>query len=304
VTVTAPLIAVVGSLNLDLAVRVPHHPAPGETVLGGDLVRHPGGKGANQAVAAAQLGARVAMVGRVGADDAGDLLRAALREAGVDATHVRTTAGTPSGHALITVDGRGENAITVSPGANHRLGAADCDSAGPVLAAAAVTLLQQEVPAEANHAAARLSGGILLHNPAPARPGAELPPGIDILVPNRAELAALTGRPAVSTPADAIAAARRLTGVGAVVVTLGAGGVLLVDGGTATHLPAYPVHPVDTTAAGDCFCGALAVALAEGRPLDHAARWAAAAAAISTTRPGAQPSLPTRTELDAFLSPA
>ncbi|GAA4883848.1 ribokinase [Kitasatospora terrestris] len=297
-----PLIAVVGSLNLDLVVPVRHHATPGETVLGGDLVRHPGGKGANQAVAAARLGARVALVGRVGDDDAGGLLRSAVRAAGVDVSHVRTTEGTPSGHALITVDERAENAITVSPGANSRLAAADCEAASELLAAAAVTLLQHEVPVEVDHAAARLAGGLLVHNPAPALVGRQLPSGVDVLVPNRAELGALTGRPEPATRGELVAAARELTGVGAVVVTLGADGVLLVDGSTDLHLPARPVDPVDTTAAGDCFCGALAVALAEGRPLDRAARWAAVAAALSTTRHGAQPSLPTRAELDAALS--
>ncbi|AEW98413.1 ribokinase (plasmid) [Streptantibioticus cattleyicolor NRRL 8057 = DSM 46488] len=202
------MIAVVGSLNLDLVAPVPHHPVPGETVLGGDLARHPGGKGANQAVAAARLGAPVAMVGRVGADEAGTAMLTALRDAGVDATHVTRTDDVPTGHALITVDPHGENAIVVSPGANSRLSGADCRTAAGTLRTAAVTVLQQEVPDEANHAAARLAGGTVVYNPAPAVPGAVIPPGVDLLVPNRTELAALTGQP-VPGSVDEVARAAR-----------------------------------------------------------------------------------------------
>ncbi|WP_019544332.1 ribokinase [Streptomyces sulphureus] len=291
------MIAVVGSLNLDLVVPAPHHPVPGETVLGGDLARHPGGKGANQAVAAARLGAPVAMVGRVGDDAEGGRLLAALGDAGVDTGRVARTAGVATGHALITVDPAGENTIVVSPGANSRLTADDCHSAADQLGAAAVTVLQREVPDEANEAAARLAGGTVLYNPAPAVTGATVPPGVDLLVPNRTELAALTGRPVPTTLDEVASAARRLTGPGAVLVTLGEDGVLLVEGGSHLHLPAYPVEPVDTTAAGDAFCGALAVALAEGAGLEAATRWASAAAAVSTTRAGAQPSLPHRAEV-------
>ncbi|WP_112467326.1 ribokinase [Streptomyces triticisoli] len=295
------MIAVVGSLNLDLVTPVPRHPVPGETVLGGDIAEHPGGKGANQAVAAARLGGQVAMIGRVGEDDAADVMAAAVRAEGVDTTHLVRTQGVPTGRALIAVNPSGENSIIVSPGANSRLTAADCRGAADVLGRAKVTVLQQEVPDEANHAAAELAGGIVVHNPAPAVTGALPPRHVDVLVPNRTELAALAGTPEPRTVDEVVAAAGKLRGAGAVVVTLGGDGVLLLEGTSYLHIPAFTVEPVDTTAAGDCFCGALAVELAEGRALEQAARWACAAAALSTTRAGAQPSLPRRDEVEAFL---
>ncbi|MDQ8703575.1 ribokinase [Streptomyces sp. LHD-70] len=296
------MIAVVGSLNLDLIAPVPHHPVPGETVLGGDIVQHPGGKGANQAVAAARLGGDVAFVGRVGDDDAADVLVGAARAQGVDTSHILRTESVPTGRALIAVNPDGENSIIVSPGANSRLTAADCEKAAGPLAAAKVTVLQQEVPDTANHAAARLAGGLVLYNPAPAVEGAVPPSKVDLLVPNRTELAALTGTPEARTIDEIIAAARKLTGAGAVVVTLGGDGVLLLEGTSSLHIPAFRVTPTDTTGAGDSFCGALAVALAEDRTLEQAARWACAAAAISTTRTGAQPSAPSRDEVEEFLA--
>ena len=295
------MIAVVGSLNLDLVAPVPRHPVPGETVLGGDIAQHPGGKGANQAVAAARLGAPVAFVGRVGDDEAGRVMAEAVRGQGVDTRYVHTTSGVPTGRAMIAVSPAGENSIIVSPGANSRLTAADCEAAGDVLRQASVTVLQQEVPDEANHAAARLAGGTVLYNPAPVTHGSVPPPHVDLLVPNRTELAALTGSDVPRTPDEVAAAARRLRGAGAVVVTLGGDGVLLLEGTAHLHLPAFPVEPKDTTAAGDCFCGALAVGLSEGRTLQEAARWASAAAALSTTRAGAQSSLATRDEVEEFL---
>jgi ribokinase len=295
------VIAVVGSLNLDLVTPVPRHPVPGETVLGGDIAEHSGGKGANQAVAAARLGGQVAMIGRVGEDDAADVMAAAVRAEGVDTAHLVRTPGVPTGRALIAVNPSGENSIIVSPGANSRLTAADCQGAADLLSRAKVTVLQQEVPDEANHAAAELAGGIVVHNPAPAVTGALPPRHVDVLVPNRTELAALTGTPEPRTIDEVAAAAGKLRGAGAVVVTLGGDGVLLLEGTSRLHIPAFTVEPVDTTAAGDCFCGALAVGLAEGRTLEQAARWACAAAALSTTRAGAQPSLPRRDEVEAFL---
>ena len=299
------MIAVVGSLNLDLVVPVPRHPVPGQTVLGGDLAQHCGGKGGNQAVAAARLGRSVAMVGRVGADETGTVLVDALAAEGVDTEHVLRTAGVPSGRALIAVDPAAENTIIVSPGANARLSPADCEAAKDVLTSARVTVLQQEVPHEANDAAARLAGGLVLVNPAPVRTGENpLPSRVDVLLPNRSELAALLGlAPDALTDLDDVTrAARALTGATAVLVTLGGEGALLVEGATSTLIPPFRVEAVDTTAAGDCFCGARACALADGEPLEKAARLAAAAAALSTTRPGAQPSLPTRDEVEAFLA--
>lgn len=293
-----------GSANLDLVVEVAAVPVAGQTVLGGDLARIPGGKGANQAVAAARLGRRVAMVGRVGDDEAGAVLRGALAAAGVDIAHLRTAPGTPSGVALIAVAADGDNAIVVSPGANGRVGPGDVISASDMLARARVTLLQLEIPLDAVVTAAAASAGTVVLNPAPA---ASLPDGlldrVDVLVPNQTELAALTNH---DGPVDAETAAdlARTLPTAAVVVTLGPQGALVVAGGDTTLVPAPTVKPVDTTAAGDAFCGALADALADGADLVKATRWAVRVGAAATLRPGAQPSLPTRSEVDRLLAKA
>jgi ribokinase len=293
-------VAVVGSLNLDLVVRVPRLPGPGETVSGDDVFRNPGGKGANQAVAAARLGRRVAMVGCVGDDDAGRDLLGALAADAVDTSRVRVVAGVPSGTALITVSEDGENQIVVSPGANARLTPTDVAAAGVALTGAAVTLLQLEVPLETVAAAAGAASGTVVLNPAPAQPlPAAVLGRVDVLVPNRVELAQLAGAPAPETVEDAVRLAGRLP-VGAVVVTLGAAGALVVEGGQASHVPAVPVRAVDTTAAGDAFCGGLADALAAGAGLREAARRAVRVAAAACLRPGAQASLPTPAELEAL----
>jgi ribokinase len=293
-----PKIAVVGSINLDLVVPVPRHPRPGETVLGGDLAEHPGGKGANQAVAAARLGASVAMLGRVGADDAGARLRRVLDLEGVDATRVLPVDGLPTGRALIAVDHTtGENSIIVSPGANTALSPEHCAAEGALLRDASVTLLQHEVPPETVAAAARLAGGTVLLNPAPARElTLDLLHMVDLLVPNREELASLVGHPLPDLHAVADAA-RQLRGPTAVVVTLGADGALLCEDGAVAFVPPHQVSPLDTTAAGDAFCGALAFCLVDGLGLHEAVRRANVAAALSTTLAGAQPSLPTRAEV-------
>ena len=303
-----PEIAVVGSANLDLVVEVDTIPVPGETVLGGDLRRIPGGKGANQAVAAARLGRRVAMIGRLGDDDAGTTLRSAMAAAGVDTTWLLNTYATLSGTALIAVGADGDNAIVVSPGANGRVSSADVESAAPVLGAAAVVMLQLEVPLEAVEAAVRHAHGTVVLNPAPA-PGSMLPDelldGVDVIVPNQTELATLAGYAGLSAigevdPDTAVALARGLP-VAAAVVTLGAAGAMVVTPADATHVPAPTVEPVDTTAAGDAFCGALADALVDGADLVRAAEWAVRVGAAATLRPGAQPSLPTRSEVDQLL---
>jgi ribokinase len=299
----SPTVAVVGSLNLDIVVPVPHHPAPGETVLGGDHFRNPGGKGANQAVAAARLGQATAMVGRVGDDDPGQTLLEALRADGVDTSGVLVTKDAPSGIALIAVDDRGENAIVVSPGANARVTVADVGGAAGTLAAAAVTLLQLEVPQQAVAQAARLSRGLVLLNPAPAPAEplpAELLSEVDVLVPNRLELAGLVGG-AVPATLDEVEAMARALGRPAVVVTLGPDGALVVETEESAHVLAPEVEAVDTTAAGDSFCGALADALVRGQALADAVGWAVRAAAITCTRPGAQASLPTREEVEALV---
>jgi ribokinase len=298
-------VCVVGSLNLDLVVAVDHHPVPGETVIGGPAARHPGGKGANQAVAAARLGQAVSMVGRVGMDEAGETLLAALRGDGVDVRHVRRMDGEPSGIALITVDPAGENAIVVSPGANAHVDAEDVQAADEALAGADVLLLGHEVPAEAVAAAAAAARGRVVLNPAPARPvDPEVLRRVDVLVPNRGELAVLAGARVPADVEEAAALAARLPGVAAVVVTLGVDGAVVVEGGRVERVPAVEADAVDTTAAGDAFCGALADALARGADLVEAARWAARCAAVATTRHGAQPSLPTRDAVEAAATRA
>ena len=305
---SGPEVAVVGSSNLDLVVEVETIPVAGETVMGGDLLRIPGGKGANQAVAAARLGRRVAMVGRVGDDDAGTMLRAAMDSAGVDTTCLLTTEGTPSGTALIAVGADGDNAIVVSPGANGRVKSADVESAADVVGAAEVVLLQLEVPVEAVSAAVRRAHGTVVLNPAPA-PTTMLPSdlleGVDVIVPNQTELATMAGHAGLSPigavdPETAVALARGLP-VAAAVVTLGAAGAMVVTPTDATHVPAPAVVPVDTTAAGDAFCGALADALVGGADLVDATKWAVRVGAAATLRHGAQPSLPTRADIEHLL---
>ncbi len=303
-----PEVVVVGSANLDLVVEVETVPVAGETVLGGDLRRIPGGKGANQAVAAARLGRRVAMLGRVGDDDAGTMLRAAMDSAGVDTASLLATEDTPSGTALISVGADGDNAIVVSPGANGRLSSADVESAAGVLGTAAVVLLQLEVPLEAVSAAVRCARGTVVLNPAPAPAGtlpAHLLDGVDVIVPNQTELATMAGHAGLSPiggvdPETAVALVRGLP-VAATVVTLGAAGAMVVTPVDATHVPAPAVLPVDTTAAGDAFCGALADALVGGADLVEATEWAVRVGAATTLRHGAQPSLPTRADIEHLL---
>ena len=285
------MIAVVGSVNLDVVVGVPRLPRPGETVIGGDRRELPGGKGANQAVAAARLGSAVGFVGRVGADAAGRRLRDDLEAEGVDVAHLRADDEAPSGVALIGVEEGGENAIIVSPGANGRVGAEDVEAAGELLASAGVVLLQHEIPRAAVAAAAAAAAARLVVNPAPARELAGRP---DVLVPNRGELAQLAG------PGPPAEAATRL-GLPAVVVTLGAAGALVVEGSGAEAVSAPAVPVVDTTGAGDAFCGALADALDRGAELVEAARFAAAAAALSVTRDGARGGLPARADVERAM---
>ncbi|MBI5880129.1 MAG: ribokinase [Chloroflexi bacterium] len=299
-------VVVVGSLNMDLIVRTPRMPAPGETILGGRFGTAPGGKGANQAVAAARLGGAVRMIGRVGRDGYGEELRATLARDGVDVARVGVDPDAATGVAFIAVDDSSQNSIIVASGANMRVSAADVDAARDVIAGAGMLVLQLEVPLEANERAiaiARAAGVPVILNPAPARP---LPAGliaqVDYLIPNESEASLLTGVN-VSDVASAETAARQLMAQGArtVIVTLGAKGALVVEVGGATLLPPFAVKAVDTTAAGDAFVGALSVALAQGMPLAGAARFASAAGALTVTKPGAQPSLPRLADVQALL---
>jgi len=315
-----PKVVVVGSINMDLVARSQRIPHAGETVIGGDFRTVPGGKGANQAVAARRLGAQVCMLGRVGMDPFGSQLLDNLSKAGVDATWVGRDPQAASGIALIMVDDAGQNSILVAPGANMLLAPADMDAAEAVtpellgvtpelqgvIASAQVMLLQLEIPLETVVRAAQIGhahGVKVVLNPAPAQP---LPPElthlVDVLVPNEFEAALLTGLPVDSDEQiRAAASALRASGAANVIITLGGRGSLLATAEGFQHFPAFPVKPVDTTAAGDAFVGCLGAALAEGRTLEEAVRWGSAAGALSTTKKGAQPSLPYREDVKALL---
>ncbi|WP_347058287.1 ribokinase [Blastococcus sp. HT6-30] len=290
-------VTVVGSLNEDVLVAVDRLPGRGETVVGRSAALVPGGKGANQAAAAGLLGGRgdhtVHMVGRVGDDPSGDRQLAALTGSRVNVSRVLRTIGTPTGTATIPVEeASGENLIVVVPGANAELTPADVDT--PSVRSARVLLLQLEVPLPSVEAAARAATGTVVLTPAPPRPlPAALLERVDVLVPNEHELVQLAGeKPGERSPAELVGLARRVT-AGAVVVTLGARGALVVPGdGPALLQAPPPVTVVDTTGAGDCFSGALGQALAAGFGLPDAVRYAVAAAALSTTGAGARGALP------------
>lgn len=298
-------VLVIGSYNIDLVIRCPRLPAPGETILGGTFAQHHGGKGANQAVAAARLAAagQVHFVAKIGDDEFGRQALTQLRAEGVDTAGVRVAPGQPSGVALINVAmATGENSISVAAGANAQLGPADADAALADAVPGTVVVLQLEIPLPtvrhvAQQAAAR--GLRVILNPAPAQ---ALPAGLGAdlyaLTPNETEAEMLTGV-RVTDVATAARAAERLhaAGFGRVVLTLGAQGAYWSDGTGAALVAAPIVQAVDTTAAGDCFTGALAVALAEDQALPDAVAFACRAAARAVTRPGAQASLPTRAEL-------
>jgi ribokinase len=300
-------ICVVGSANIDLTFRTARLPRPGETLAGHAFHLGFGGKGANQAVTAARLGARVTLVGKVGRDVFGDQTAAHYRAEGIDTSHLLVDGERPSGVAAIVVDDDARNCILIVPGANDRLTPDDVCAAAAALTAADVLLCQLEVPVETTRAALRLARDARVRtilNPAPAAP---LPDDLlrlaDLCIPNETELELLTGQP-VATPAQAEAAARSLLGrgPGTVIVTLGSRGALIADPRTTEHLPAVPVNAVDTTGAGDAFIGSLAVFLAEGLSLREAVRRAGAVAALSVTRLGTQTSFPRRPDVEAFLA--
>jgi ribokinase len=299
-------VAVVGSLNMDLVARASRLPQPGETLAGQSFAQVPGGKGGNQAVAAARLGAQVAMLGRVGADANGVQLRAGLEAEQIDCAALETSTTAPTGVALIIVDDGSQNAIVIIAGSNGEVTPDTIARHEAVLAAADVVVCQLETPPDAVRAvlaAARRLGKTVVLNPAPATGPlpADWLPLIDYLIPNETEAAMLTGLP-VGTPEEAATAAAALRRAGArnVLVTLGAQGVLAVlDDGVPQHFAAPRVAAVDTTAAGDTFIGGFAAQLAQGAALGDAIRFGQRAAALSVTRAGAQPSIPTRAELDA-----
>lgn len=303
---TSPRVVVVGSSNTDLVVGAPHVPRPGETLLGSDFVVVAGGKGANQAVAAARLGAKVTFVANIGRDRFGDASVAGFQREGIVVDFIRREDGLPSGVALIVVGDDGENSIVVAPGSNASLLPADVDAARDEIANARVVLCQLETPVETTKRALELGrdgGATTILNPAPARPlPRDLFPLVDWLTPNETEAAALTGM-RVSTREEAERAGRMLLGlgVGGAIVTLGAEGALLVMDDRVLHVPAPKVTAIDTVAAGDAFNGALAVGLGRGDAVEDALGYANAVGALSVTKRGAQPSLPTREEVERFM---
>jgi ribokinase len=297
-------ILVIGSLNADLVVRAPHFPAPGETIHGENLATFPGGKGANQAVAAARLGGQVAMIGRVGMDAFGSTLIDNLNRNKVDVRRVIRDETTPTGTAVIVVDSHGQNSIVLSYGANGMVSPADItpDSFDD----SSLLLLQFEIPIETVvHCAnlARRKGLRILLNPAPALPlPDELLKAADFILPNETELSLLTGK-TIGDLASIEAASRSLVVRGAhnIVVTLGANGALIVNKDGSQHIPAYEIKVVDTTAAGDAFVGGLAVGMLNGKSLEDAVQYACACGALAVTKFGAQPSLPTSDDVEKLL---
>lgn len=298
-------VAIVGSFNIDLVVRTPRRPRSGETILGTSANTYVGGKGCNQGIAAARLGALVSMVGKVGRDHFGEQLLRIMDREGIDYTYVTNDQRAPTGIASILVSDDGDNSIVVVPGANSLVSTLDVDAAAGALAQSDILLLQLEIPLEATLRAAELAkraGVRVILNPAPAR---EIPLDllqlVDILVPNEVEAQLLTGLDPSTDPSGAAKVLLEM-GIQTVIVTLGRRGAFLMTGDMATLVPTFMVQPVDTTAAGDAFCGALAVAVAEGKSLQDAVRFSNAAGAIAATKAGAEPSLPHRDEVDRLVT--
>jgi ribokinase len=301
-----PKIVVVGSSNMDLVVKSPRIPAVGETILGEDFIMTPGGKGANQAVAAAKLGAEVYFVAKLGDDVFGEQSLDNFEKEGVDTKYVSRSKDAPSGVALITVDRAGDNVIVVAPGANQRLSPEDVKEARSAIASSGALVAQLEVPLETVECAARLaqsSGVPFILDPAPAQKlSDELLRMVDVLTPNETEAQILTGLEVMDEDSARTAAESLLErGVKAVVLTMGAKGFLLSDGEKIEFVPAIEVNAVDATAAGDAFTGSLAVGLAQGRTLADAALFANHVAALSVTNMGAQSSMPTVEEVESFM---
>jgi ribokinase len=302
-------IVVVGSINMDLVVRMPNIPRPGETLLGGTFMTFPGGKGANQAVAAARLGGKVSMVGLVGADAFGTELKQILEREGIDVTHTSVTPTEATGVALIEVDAQGNNSIAVASGANFALTKDDVEKALNAISEFDLLVMPLETPIDVVTRAANIArgkGARVILNPAPAQ---QLPPDllqcVDVIVPNEHETQYLTGIELLEVNDYQKAAADLLLkGTKNVILTLGKQGAYVLENENpqgAYFLPAYSVKAMDTTAAGDCFIGALAVGLSEKMSIRQATSFASAAAAISVTRLGAQPSMPYRNEVDQVI---
>jgi ribokinase len=308
-----PRICVVGSINADLVVRCARLPGRGETISARDVAELPGGKGANQAVAAARLGAEVTMIGRVGDDAFGQRLRTGLKENGLDVDRVATTPHCPSGLAIVAVEDSGENSIMVVPGANGRLTPADVIDAGELIRRADIVLVQLEVPLETTVAAIKLArdcGTPVILDPAPAPAVGDDRSAmlsdllqVEVACPNEAEALALTNV-RIETIADAEQAACCLRSLGPKygIVTLGARGAVLCEPDARPRLiPAFKIDAIDTTAAGDAFAAALAVRMAQGAPMPEAVRFACAAGALAASQAGAQPAMPAAHAVAALM---
>ena len=299
-------IAVFGSINMDLVARTPRLPKPGETLTGHAFQTIPGGKGANQAVACARLGATTMMVGRVGGDVFGKRLKDELGNAGVDHENIVVDKNTSSGVALIAVEDSAENFIIVIPGANGQVGKQDLQRLNGILTQSKVLLLQLEIPLEMVIAAAKLAkdkGVKVILDPAPVQTlPEEIYPLLDYITPNETEAELLVGFP-IKTKQDSIRAAKilRAHGVQNVIIKMGSRGAFALTGDDQGFYDPFQVTAVDTVAAGDAFNGSLAVALSESRSIEEALRWGMAGGALSVTKEGAQPAMPERKELLAFL---
>ena len=298
-------ILVIGSSNTDMTVRSATLPKPGETVLGGDFRMGPGGKGANQAVAARLLGGEVTFVCKLGRDMFGEGASKHYESCGLDTSKILWS-DKPSGVALITVDSKAENSIVVASGANADMTVTDIDSVADIIKSSGILLLQLEIPMDAVVPAAEIAynaGVQVVLNPAPAAVlPAELLKCVSILIPNETEASAISGID-INNFETAAAAAERLKGMGVreVIITMGSRGSVVCDG-DCTFVPAVKVNAVDTTAAGDTFCGGVCVALSEGKDLLEAVKFATAASSIAVQRPGAQDSIPNRCEVDKLLN--
>ena len=300
-------VVVIGSSNMDMVVRCSDLPLPGQTILGHDFVMNPGGKGANQAVAAAKLGARTQLVARLGNDVFAEASCRSFCDAGLGIDYVVRDTASPSGVALIYVEEGGENEIVVAPGANKLLRPSDVDAALPAIETAKVMILQLEIPMETVRYAAALAvenKTRVILNPAPVRAlPSSLLEKVDIVIANETEILVLTGADDISVhTASSVCRPLLEAGVESVIMTLGKDGAVLASGAGATRIPGFPVKAVDATAAGDTLTGAVACALAGGQNLEDAVRFGNAAAALSVARQGAQSSVPTRAEVEELLA--
>ena len=298
-------IVVVGSSNTDMVISADRFPLPGETIMGHDFMTNQGGKGANQAVAAARLGGNVVFVGKLGSDAFGTATMQHLKDEGVDITFLRQTSKSPSGVALITTVPDGENSIIVNSGSNALLSPEDIRSSEDAFVGASILLMQLETPVDTLVEAARLAkkhNCYVILNPAPA-PKTPLPKelleNVDLLIPNETEASSISGMPTGNADdVDKVMDAIERKGVKNVIITVGSHGVVVRNDGKIVTVPAFKVKAVDTTAAGDTFCGALSVAICEGKPLNEAILFANKASSISVMRKGAQMSMPKRNEID------